>query len=51
MNGDVFLITMCLFSLFKNCKEIDDGNNFYNMLIESTVCIVCFIRVLKELMT
>lgn len=47
MNEFVFLLTLCLFSIFRNCQEIDEGKNLYNILIEVTVCIVCLIQLLR----
>lgn len=51
MNELIYLIILCLFGIIRNCQEIvNEGKNsstIYNILIEGTACIVCFIQLLR----
>lgn len=44
MRNYVFLILLCFTAILKNLKEINEGNNLYNTLVEATVCIICLVK-------
>lgn len=45
MRNYVFLILLCFTAILKNLKEINEGNNLYNTLVETTVCIICLVKI------